>query len=612
MYMSTIQETQKWVEIWTFQSPEELAVELERRSKVSLAERVRAISAEVQGQSRDVREKLREELTSAEQKEIRETLPDARVGEVFTKWMTQDEQISQATKQAVTWAIWKENAEKLEKIEGVWNRLSTGMDKIWDIFSEKWIMAGIWAIILMFKWIFSGDFSQLDALLDPKKSEKKADNKKDWKTLDTNNKAPDNIAYLTSLKVVLWFSPERTDETFTILNLPQIKTKTFSQLETVNSKWISEKLGIDASGKNKTEYDKSVFDSIHLLQWKMDIIEDILWKKHPNWKSELTVEQILTKIYSYTKIYNSFESYSLTDFKEGKINFWSFSINTSGGSDLTEKYDELKNDREGKLYGVSSELIAQIVWDTNSKITNENFKTTLLNSYSSPKDKEFIEQFSVFGKWMLETIKNDFFLWDTKFEWKFKEYFDKRNLSAKEVFELYLITWWKHKASEFSWAEKWIMYLKVWSFLGTSDGYKLRWETYDRSLLEAAKWESSDLAQKIPRPVIDTIKSMTRYTIETTIGALWNTMKEVFGLLTLEQKITFWLASWVVLVLLWRLGPLRNIFNGIAIWWLWVWILWIVKQAYANNPKKFEEAFPNQTPEKLAKAIEKEVDEKTK
>jgi len=46
---------------------------------------VRAISAEVQGQSRDIREKLREELTPAEQKEIRETLPDARVGEVFTK-----------------------------------------------------------------------------------------------------------------------------------------------------------------------------------------------------------------------------------------------------------------------------------------------------------------------------------------------------------------------------------------------------------------------------------------------------------------------------------------------------------------------------------------------
>ena len=605
-------ETPSNIEIGSFKTPEELAEALEAKSKIDLAKRIRIISWQVQDTSTDLRQRLQDELTPQEHWEIRETLQNSWVATVFTKGLSWEEKAIQVAQKEMAWIIWEENTQSLQKVEWIWNRLSTWFDKIWDIFSEKWMVAWIWAIILMFKWIFSWDFTQLDALLDPKKSEKKADNKKDWKTLDTNNKAPDNIAYLTSLKIVLWFSPERTDETFTILNLPQIKTKTFSQLETVNSKWISEKLGIDASGKNKTEYDKSVFDSIHLLQWKMDIIEDILWKKHPNWKNELTVEQILTKIYSYTKIYNSFESYSLTDFKEGKINFWSFSINTSGSSDLTEKYDELKNDREGKLHGVSSELIAQIVWDTNSKITNENFKTTLLNSYSSPKDKEFIEQFSVFGKWMLETIKNDFFLWDTKFEWKFKEYFDKRNLSAKEVFELYLITWWKHKASEFSWAEKWIMYLKVWSFLGTSDGYKLRWETYDRSLLEAAKWESSDLAQKIPRPVIDTIKSMTRYTIETTIGALWNTMKEVFGLLTMEQKIAFWLASWVVLVLLWRLGPLRNIFNGIAIWWLWVWILWIVKQAYANNPKKFEEAFPNQTPEKLAKAIEKEVDEKTK
>lgn len=565
MYMSTIQETQKWVEIWTFQSPEELAVELERRSKVSLAERVRAISAEVQGQSRDIREKLREELTPAEQKEIRETLPDARVGEVFTKWMTQDEQISQATKQAVTWAIWKENAEKLEKIEGVWNRLSTGMDKIWDIFSEKWIMAGIWAIILMFKWIFSGDFSQLDAILNPKEKDKKegegTQDISQSRSNELDEKTKDAL-YIAGTKLLLWFSTHKTDISYSILQNKGIKTLTYEQLSIDNLEkdllwkkyWLPGK-------------DNEIYATLSILKERQDFISKTLGKKFPNWKKELKLEEIILEYGKYGKSFDKIRWISLSDLKSLKLPVDLFSFNKDNNGTLDEILNERLQDETSKLKWVDKWFLITLYSSKES-----NFDADLINWYPN-SNKDFVTDYIEFRSKIPSFISWNFFHWNLSAKEKFSQYFNNFSFTHKDILDLYIITNWELNFEKLNDFQHGLIFLKVFDLLGKDNSW-LRGETYLYAIREVIEWKSNEITNKIPQSVRETFFNIAKETWETVIEwASWF-LKDLWGALSIEQKTWAVAASMVYIV--WLVYLWRFIFAGKALWIGLVWWIWIL------------------------------------
>lgn len=572
--------------IWKFESPEELAQALEDKNK-ALADRVREISKKsIETDSKDLRKALQEELSPKEQKEIREALPDAWVSEVFTKWMTSEEQAIQKAKDGVSEMIWEKNTQTLQKVEWIWNRLSTWFDKIWDIFNEKWMMAWIGAIILMFKWIFSWDFSALDEILNPKKDEKKGEEKKE----DEKNK---DLTYLWWVKILYLMNWDKSKRYISsMLVQKEIKEKSFDDLKWIfkeGKEWISEKLKL----KDRWS-DEQVYESLKLLIDNEKFIDNILWKWNQNWRKWNIWENLINISKSWWWVIRN-----ITD----KLEKVKFSLNPVDAMNQLKWVDILDisiengkisfwdlEDRKEILSEVSEKTLIQIIWTNESiKDLNTEQKNRLYNQTDwSEKEKWFIDKLLNYKKGIVETLS--WLFWDDV-KWKYTEFFNKHWIWVKELFELYMITWWKINLADMNGLEKSSLYLKLWKIVWVDEAF--RWEFFDQKVI---KWiENKSLPEDVQLILWTIFSKVSEWFINASSAAL----KEIWHAIPLKDKIIAWWAISLVVVWMVYFAPLRVV---------WVTaIAWIIASALTATSIKNK-----YTKDDIEKMIEESLKKATK
>lgn len=536
--------------IWNFESPEDLATALDSKNK-TLAEKIRKISKDsIANNSKDLRKALQDELSDQEQKEIREALPDAWVSEVFTKWMTADEQMANAGKVALAWAIGKENAEILEKWEWLWNRVSTWIDKIWDIFDQKWMMAWFWAIIVMLKWIFSGDFTELDKILNPKKDDENAPNISQWreKNMDENLKKTEYILWVKAL--YLMSGKKIVKDSDNVLLTKEFRENSYSKLknEIWNKIWISKRLLL------KSHTDEQAISGIEILIWAEEAINNLL-KETPDWK-EKPIEELINLINQkwWKTLSKMTEKVSSLD-----ISIWnpveSFEKALGGMHDMidikqNEKWEinfwELES-RKGIISNVSPSTISNIiiVWKETTIKTNDNSGNTLesITSGWTEKDKEFIWNLFNFKNNIVNSISNIF---PNKNKGEINTFFSEKWFTLKELFELYLITWWKTDINNLDWISQTLFYIKLWKVFWKKPEVRA---IYNVHLFQALSDKAENI--KLPQEVKNFLGNISSLMISkfTETAKAW--LKEIYNtLLELpweKQVLIWWLLTAFVL-----------------------------------------------------------------
>lgn len=567
--------------IWNYDSPEALAKALETKNQ-ELANKIREFwKNQITWESQDWRERLKQELTAAEEKSIRDAIDESQVDNFFNEWMSGEEKTSlKATQQIEQLAPWAAPIlAKAGKMQSFFDNISSSWNKAGSLFEQWKFLEAIKVFIL---WIF---WKSID---EDQVSQDKQTSTQNW-WVETSK----NIWYQASLKVILWFTPEKDEKTFDILNLPQISWKNFSTLKWLKEESIMQELGISGT----SIHNKDVFTATQVLIKKETQIDELIWKQHPNWRSQYSIIEICTILWPTMKPIESFQKFDYKNIANSNIQFWEFKIWEP--SDLGEKFEQLKTQRWSIFEWVSKDLISQILLSGN---TDESNTDLLLNKYTSEQDKNFIKKFAEFKHMMIWSIQTDFFLWKKEERDNFENHFSK--LTPKQSLELMILTGGKTNKSEMNSVEQTAVYLKIWSIMWIGP---LRWKTYDYALLQWSLQEWSEFSEQIPQPLKDTIKTIAKNSLESSISVLWKTIKELFWMLSTEQKIWVWIASWVVLAWLWYMGPLRHAMGGVIVMWLWWGLAMIASQAYANDPTKFKEQFGNTSPEDIAKQSEKEI-----
>lgn len=596
-----------------FRDPEALAVALENRLKNNLAFRVREISWQVTDSTTDKWSFLRSELWYVEERQIREALPETAI--LFDEWMTETERsearrVNQVVSWAavwwalVEWSMWKIDKwlSFLEKVSNWWDNFNEALDAWWEKI-ESWKFREAFTIFGLWFW---GNYNK-EKLENERKLAQNSDNMKSiWET-----DVVKDVEYDLSLKWLIWLSKDKKEEfnAFIILKNPQIRASNFSKLKSLKQDWISEALKVN-NLSDKKQFEGQAFNAIQLIVKKESLIQNLIWKEKPNWREELTLEEILTRAYKYTVPYTSFENFSLNDLHDWKINFWTFDL-SNPKSDLKWKFDKLRSDEKWKLNWVDEWLIRSLLLDSTSKITNPNQLQMLQSLFKSEKDKKFAEEFVNFWTKFLEKIKTDFFLWDEKYKTEFAEYFNTRSLSSREVFELYLITWWKIDFSEINSFEKWLIYFKVWQYLWSRNwNVILRWNTYDEVMIdEVIKFTSNSPSAiyKLPEPVLSTFASMLEYTKNTAINKTMKVTSEIFSALTLDKIIIIWWVTLATLYVLLKTWPIRNKALWLAYWVAISSLVLLVATVRRDNPEKISKEYSNMTNEEIAELMQKEI-----
>ncbi|MGE4443714.1 MAG: hypothetical protein AB7E37_01830 [Candidatus Altimarinota bacterium] len=546
-------ETPSNIEIGSFKTPEELAEALEAKSKIDLAKRIRIISGQVQDTSTDLRQRLQDELTPQEHGEIRETLQNSGVATVFTKGLSGEEKAIQVAQKEMAGIIGEENTKSIQKVEGIWNRLSTGFDKIGDIFSEKGMVAGIGAIILMFKGIFSGDFSQLDELLDPKKSEKKAENAQEVPTSKNENvdEKTKGALYIAGTKLLLGFSKHKTDISYSILQNKKIKTLTYEQLSVDNleKNGLGEKYGLP--GK-----DNEIYETLSILKERQDFINTTLGKKFPNWKQELKLEEIILEYGKYGKVFDQIRGISLNDLKSLKLPDNLFSFNKDNSGSLDEILNERLQSNTSKLKGVHKGFLITLYSSKES-----NFDADLINGYPN-SNKEFVKDYIEFRNKVPAFISGSFFHGNPSAKEKFGQYFNNFSFTHKDILDLYIITDGELNFEKLNDFQHGLIFLKVFDLLG-KDNSGLRGETYLFAIREILEGKSNEITNKIPQSVKETFLNIAKETGETVMQGAVGFLKDLWGALNNNQKLSVAALSITYLIGMVYLG--RAIFAGKAL-----------------------------------------------
>lgn len=536
--------------IWKFESPEALAKALEDKNK-ALAERVREISKKsIETDSKDLRKALQEELSPTEQKEMREALPDAGISEVFTKWMTTEEQAIQKAKESASEMLWEDNTKALQKVEWIWNRLSTGMDKIGDIFEQKWMMAGIWAIILMIKWIFSWDFSALDGILNPKKDDENVQNISQWreKNMNENLKKTEYILWVKTL--YLMSGKKIVKDSDNVLLTKEFRENSYSKLknEIWNKNWISKRLWL------KSHTDVQTISGIEILMWAEDAINNLLIET-PNWK-EKPIEELINLLNQkwWKTLSKMTEKVSSLD-----ISIWnpveSFEKALGSMDDMidikqNEKWEiifwELES-RKGIISNVSPSIVSNIIilWKETTIKTSDNSGNTLesISSWWTEKDKEFIWNLFNFKNSIITSISNIF---PNKNKEEINTFFSEKWFTLKELFELYLITWWKKDINNLDSISQTLFYIKLWKIFWKKPEVRA---IYNVHLFQALSDKAENI--KLPQEVKNFLGNVSSLMIKkfTETAKAW--LKEIYNtLLELpweKQVLIWWLLTAFVL-----------------------------------------------------------------
>lgn len=583
-----------WLEnqkIWKFENPEDLAKALDNKNQ-NLADRIREISkTAIEKDSRDLRKVLQEELTPEEQSEIREALPESWVEKILDKKTSSD-----IGKEAVWDIIWEENADKIDTLTKKSEKLSKNFDKIWEIFKSKWIMAWLWAILLMFKGLFTWDFSWLDKILNPKKEWEKS-----WKKeaiIDSAKKAEYNL-WLKALYLIS--GKEVAKKSSDVLLVDKIRENSFSNLkkEFSNKDWISKRLDVP------TPYtDEEVYNWVKMLIDSENTLDGILSKVNKDWR-ELPIEEIINLL-------NKKWGWVLANMKE-KVSNLNLDL-TSPLQNIEKVFSSLSNmidikiewwninfwnlsDKAKLIEGVSNWTKINILSNSNSNITTstDSSKAEISIAWAGwEKDKEFIKDLFSFKNSIIWPLSS---LFPKDEQENIKSFFATKWFTLKELTELYLITAWETNISSLDWISKTLLYVKFWWIL--SKDTWLRW-TFDTEIFNALLEKSESI--KLPPEAKNFFNHILQWTLDTLKSAAWATIKEILWAIwnmSIENKLKIgWsIAAFCVLVYY-----SRALMTKVA---LWAAIAALVTSIYAIWRVEFEKAWL--TEEKIRKWLEQDA-----
>lgn len=576
-------ETQKNLEIGKFKSPEELATALEQKSKNNIAEKIRKISWEVQWRSIDLRKELKEKLTPEEQNEIREALPDSWVEKVLDKKIEAD-----IWEKALASAIWEENTKTLKKVEWIWDRVSTGFDKIWDIFENKWFIAWLWAIFLMFKWIFSWDFSGLDSILNPEKKEdeKKEDEKKENKPEVISNQ--EKIIWVI-LSRISWLNPNQRERIPSILNNKNISKRNFNFIKDYyeNNKtknWWAKDLQVSENYK-----DEEIKNSFKIIIEKENLIDDLLKIEHQNWREKSLWEIFVLISPSLSLLKNITEIKSLEDLKD-KFNFWEITpLPWTKWLNLWDSEEKINKLKQTYKWLNTNTLYHLKTVDKDTKYTN--FEYNWQEGINLTEEIEFMKTLKEYWPKIEKQLIDNFSLWLWGKIW---DLLKNHPLTMSEIVDLFIITGWK--VDWFNNLEKSYLYLKLIKIIDNSirwDTNVLLWEYY--SQLAKAVYDSWSDKEFIPKEVKDVISSI--FWSISTIALNYIIWKfQILGWIMKDNPIQSALAAWAIIWLImllpkvWVIAATKTVIISSALSILIT--LWIIK-ANDSRIRSLEEELKN-------------------
>ncbi|MDD5769365.1 MAG: hypothetical protein PHE25_00205 [Candidatus Gracilibacteria bacterium] len=532
-------------DIQTERTPEELAKELETKSHENLAKKIRQLAEEAKSNGKGARETLREGLTPEEQAEIREALPgDIGVAQVFDKGMTPNE----AGKVAIDGALKGKTEKKnkglsfFDKISSLGSRFANAGEIFDKIKNAKggfggWV-AGIGA---WFAYMFTGKIPELPegvSLSFLKNTKGKVEDKVEGGKDILKDK---DLQYIGGIKSLFLLKGEKkNDFTISILNLDEIKSKSFSDLKDEykkGEKGIGERLKISNKGS-----DKQIYKSLKLFIDNEDFLDKTIGKGNKEWKSGKIGENLidLGKMGSgminkiVEKVENTSFSINPADAMKQLSSISMFEIGTENGK---INFGDLE-EREGLFKDISGKTLITLISMSDKLKGTPDEKNRMLSSAQDDKEKQFIEQLFEFRGKIITLLSGLFGEGDIKKE--YNKFFSENGLTMKQLLELYLITGGNTDINSLNGLEKSAIYLKLWKILG--DNPSFRGKYFDKKLIEGIKEGT------IPEDVKMVLGNIFGKIADAFISGTTKALKELYEAIPLEWKIGVGLAIGTLII----------------------------------------------------------------
>lgn len=467
--------------IGRFETSEELAKELESKNKKKIADRVRKISRNrAFAQSIELRNKLREELSWKEHREIREALAWTWVERVFDKDMSAEEKAI-----AEVWAIipgWEEAAQNIWKMEKWWKSMSESFETAWDLLKQWKFMA---AIAIFFKWI-TWKFS-----LDEWNKKPGEENESNW-----SNENNDTYAWeLMKMRAFIEYNYNWEDK-WEILNISQkenFKKLTLKEINEINNddkkieEWIVKSYW--ENEKPDKEKVKTLFE-LFSNNWKAnETLKRILWNKYNH---DLKISEIIRLIWKDLTIFEHISSLKAEDIMSKSSEIARFDI-----SEFSEWWTPPIIFKER---GISKNLWAFILTWAEYKVWN-NKESLLSDTRLSKSEKDKLREIMDFwDKIQNEIISNEkinLWMWE-----KLSDTFSKEPLNLIEITKLYAILWWESDFNKMNEFKQSFIYFSIWWLLDKNRSNWQQWEYIIKLtdlIVEWVQWKT----EKIPKWVTE-------------------------------------------------------------------------------------------------------------
>ncbi|NVP17218.1 hypothetical protein HUU51_00725 [Candidatus Gracilibacteria bacterium] len=404
--------------IGRFETSEELAKELESKNKKEIADRVREISRnQASAQSIELRNKLREELSGKEHREIREALAGTGVERVFDKDMSAEEKAIAEVGAIIPGG--EEAAQNIGKMEKWWKSMSESFETAGGLLKEGKFMA---AIAVFFKGLF-GKFS-LDEW-----------NKKPGEENESNGSNENNDTYageLMKMRAFIEYNYNGEDKG-EILNISQkenFKKLTLKEINEINNddkkieEWIVKSYG--ENEKPDKEKVKTLFELFSTNGKANETLKRILGNKYNH---DLKISEIIRLIGKDLTIFEHISSLKAEDImsKSSEIARFDISEFSEGGTPPIIF----------KERGISKNLGAFILTGAEYKVGN-NKEALLSDTRLSKSEKDKLREIMDFGdKIQNEIISNEKI--NLGMGEKLSDTFSKEPLNLIEITKLYAI-----------------------------------------------------------------------------------------------------------------------------------------------------------------------------
>lgn len=546
-----------------YESAEALAKDVESKWKLELAQRIRDIEkSSIEQKTANWLETLKNWLNAEEESQLRETIDDTDTKLSFSEWLQTEERIKLEWKKQAEQILWKDKTWMFSKIENLFSRFELAWQKASESFAWGNFLAAIWVFFWVLKWSINTSENENNINLE----------KSTW-DLDLNNTM--HAQYYSAIKWIYLFAwRDLKAKSNNLLISENIYNKSFSTLnnEFKKPEWIAKRLWFNDVNNN----DQRVISSIEIILKSQKTIDNCLKSEKQNWRDLPLIDVIplLDKkwLNSLNNIHEWIENWKweISDILKQIEN--NLSLNSDQNWELNFWWLESRKDL---IQWVNKWFLTKIIttWkDSSFKTWDDWAKETILNTENRNNEKnvELIDKLITFKD---EFLKSSKVLFREENQKDIESFYQNNWVSLKEIFELYLITWWNPDIKSLNWITQSLVILKL---LGIYSKDKENWTRW--ILL-------NNLQEQISTPDLDFISPETKELIKNMIlkstdilvrNLKWF-VKDLWEALTPEQLAIVWTAiGWVILLwskLAWvKWATTWVVWSAIWGWWIYLYL----------------------------------------